>query len=405
MASRNSGSCLLRVWDVVVRAGEPQLNEMLDPPHRSTGRAFQRKYEGSMQTVRLNKARCAIKTQDVAPWLPTDHEEACAIQVGSPRGSYSLVQNERDDGHSFEAPTNGEELTEEGDFEPQMLGGDSVEIWQPGASQQPESFFVRRTRDTAGIPKCLTGTQPTSNAASWTVSAPKIDRAVMKLCELLKRPPTDSEIANELNLSMIHYQEGLMLLSDIETEIRAPGITHGGAQLVPNSRDFEQAVFCCLRSEMLTLFRSAVEDLPRSERLHIAFEYFEGILDMELSLTLNVAESKINDAGAYSGLHLRARLFGTHELDHCGGGEDVTPAFGRRRSVKKPTGPEAHVYMTAGQHGWLRKGHAWENLGANVRYNHLLFKWFSACDDGELKLVKKHEKKDIKYEEEQMMPC
>jgi hypothetical protein len=35
----------------------------------------------------------------------------------------------------------------------------------------------------------------------------------------------------------------------------------------------------------------------------------------------------------------------------------------------------------------------------------LLFKWFSACDDGELKLVKKHEKKDIKYEEEQMMPC
>jgi DNA-directed RNA polymerase specialized sigma24 family protein len=367
------------------------------PRHNDTWGLVYSKREANMRNNSNNTVGFATYRQDAPPWIAADPEEAFAIQTASPLGCDSFIHNKEGGELSIESQADEQEAMEEEVFEPRILGREPVDARRPPSSRQGWPFFPHRNRDIGSIAERLPDTVPASGGVTWTISAPEVERAIITLFGRLKRTPTDSEVAKELNLSLIHYHEGLILLRDIETEIATPKVDGGGAELVWVGAGHDHAVFCCLRSEMLTLFKNAVKMLPEGERLIITLRYWEELSDREIRLTLEIPESTLTRLSASASLHLTARLFGSRESDHYG--DEVVPAGSRPVRGNKRTAPEAHVYMSGGQDGWLPTGHSWERLGSNATYDHYAQKWFFVDESGELKLVRRQERHEVKFNE------
>jgi hypothetical protein len=355
------------------------------------------KREAHMLNNRKNTECFATHRQDAPSWIASDPEEAFAIQTASPLGCDSLIHHEEYEDQFTECEVDEQEPIEEDVFDPQVLGSAAINTRPPGSSHQVWPLFPHRNHDVCGTPERLPETVPASGASTWTISAPEIERAIMNLYGRLKRTPTDSEVAKELNLSLLRYHEGLILLRDLEAEIASPRAEGGGQEIVWVGAGNDHSVFCCLRSEILTLFRNAVRMLPERERLVITLRYWEELNDREIRLTLDIPESTLTRLSASASLHLRARLFGSRESDHCG--DEVTPAGAGREVGNKQTAREAHVYMSGGQDGWLPTGHSWESLGSNAIYDHFAQRWFFVDDCGDLKLVQRQDRHEMKFNE------
>jgi hypothetical protein len=349
-----------------------------------------------------NNVRRVASPQTVPPWNRSDPGEALAIHMSVPKCADFLTTNERDDVLSIERQTDEQELLQEDAF---VLGPiDSGEMNKRiGHAPRSESpFFPARNPETTDTPLRLPGTVSASGAPTWTIVAPEIERAIKTLLVLLKRTPTDAEIAKELNLSVAHYHEALMLLRDLTSEIAirdfSPKEDPGDTDMIWVGGGLDSAIFCCLRSEMLKLFRNAVRMLPERERLVMALCYCENLSDMEIRLTLDIAESTFTRLSASAYLHLRARLFGSFHTDHYSS-DTIQPADAERSRNYKQSGPEANVYMSARQSGWLPTGHSWESLGPDVTYDHFARTWLLLEEDGELRLVQRKEQYDIQMNE------
>jgi hypothetical protein len=78
----------------------------------------------------------------------------------------------------------------------------------------------------------------------------------------------------------------------------------------------EHAIFCCLRWELLRLFRNAVKRVPERERLVITLRYRADLGERKIGLTLDIEESTLTRLSASASLHLGAWLFGSRETDH-----------------------------------------------------------------------------------------
>jgi hypothetical protein len=318
----------------------------------------------------------ATQQQDAPSWIVSDIEEALAIELAPSANAHSLIQDEEDEELFVESQAHDQEPIDE-------------DCWPPNLTDRVGPIWSRSNAGPDDIPKRLRESVPESAAPTWTISAPEIERATMALLVRRKRTPTATEIAKELNLGLIHYYEALILLRDIETEIVTPKADRRGNGLIWVGEGDDHAVFCCLRSEILTLFKTAVRTLPEYERLAITLRYCEDLNERQIRLTLEVPESSDTGLKASTSLHLRARLFGSRECDHYG--DEVIPVGCKSRSRKREIAPEAHVYIHGGQDGWLPVGRSWESYGPNAIYNHVAHKYFFVDESGELMLVRREE--------------
>ena len=251
--------------------------------------------------------------------------------------------------------------------------------------------------------KLLLVSGPSTGSLPWTVCAPEIERAIHELLSTLGRTPTDAEIAKELRLSVDRYHEALILLRDIESEIairdRRRRDVRTSAESNVLSIRMGDPVFCCLRSQIATLFSNAIKMLPEQERLVVTLRYCEDCSDLTICLALNIEESTLTRLSASAFLHVRARIFGSRDLDHVVTGDCVRPATATRRLRTDQTGPEAHIYMSGHQNGWLPTGNPWEAGASEVRYCHFTRSYFFIEEDGAIMPVQRMERFELSIEQ------
>lgn len=268
----------------------------------------------------------------------------------------------------------------------------------PGGSFDQNGWY--RPPKAPSPPKQLPKLVPSSGGPSFSVSAPDIERAVYKLSQELRRTPTDEEIAKELRLSRNRYHEALILLNDIESFVAKKVSACKSAQPSPDLIFLDNggdAVFCCLRSEILKLFRDAVTMLPERELLVVNLLYGEELSEVEIGVTLDIEESTLTRLRASATLHLRARMFGSRESDRWVSGDSVRPPD-PRSGFRNLTGPEAHIYMHGGQSGWLPTGHTWESLGDAANYERYIETYFFINESGEVEPVERTERRKLSVE-------
>jgi hypothetical protein len=352
-----------------------------------------------MQTNNNNSKRVTTKAPSTPPWNLSDPDEDLAIQPVPLKGRQLDTTTERSGQLSTDWVDDEEEPTYDDDFPAGAAGGVTVE--SPRV-ERPRPLFSRPA-DPSDAPSRLPEQLTASGSKAWTISAPGIERAIQTLVATLGRTPTDNEIAQQLRISVAGYHQALGLLKEIELEIGIREVNvskdSGSVDLMCLRDGLDSAVFLCLRSEMLKLFRNAVHSLPERERLVISLRYCEDLGDKDISLVLHIAESTVTRLSASAYLHLRARVFGAHETDYYVCGDSVRPADNTHKWNRKQTGPKAHVYICGGQSGWLPAGYFWECLGPDATYDRFFRAWLFINDERKLDLVRRFERRELKLED------
>ena len=139
----------------------------------------------------------------------------------------------------------------------------------------------------------------------------EVQETVRALTQIFGRVPTDTELAEELELSLAEYQR---LLGDLK------GLEIGSLHTERNDESGEEMLayvqgpaeddplFRCLHGEMRQRLANAVEQLPENERLVLTLYYFEELTMKEIGLTLGVVESRISQIRSSAVVRLRAAL-------------------------------------------------------------------------------------------------
>jgi RNA polymerase sigma factor FliA len=138
-----------------------------------------------------------------------------------------------------------------------------------------------------------------------------IEGAIHELEQQLKRPPTETEISQQMKMTLKDYQQmlidakgaQLVYLEDIGSSDRDEGyvernIPDQGALPIERLSDqrFRQALV------------DAIERLPERERLVMSLYYEEGLNLKEIGAVLGVTESRISQLHSQSVARLRVQL-------------------------------------------------------------------------------------------------
>jgi RNA polymerase sigma factor for flagellar operon FliA len=159
-----------------------------------------------------------------------------------------------------------------------------------------------------------------------------VEEAIRLLTHRSGRAPGEAEVAAEMTLSLVEYQQLLGDLKGLEI-----GTLHmernedsGEEELayVPGRPD-EDPLFRCLRGELEGRLSEAIAQLPDRERLVMTLYYYEEMTMREIGLALGVVESRVSQVHASAVVHLRAAL---KDLAARG-------AFERSAKQKAGTGP------------------------------------------------------------------
>ena len=139
-----------------------------------------------------------------------------------------------------------------------------------------------------------------------------VEEAYHRVSARLGRAPGESDLADELNLSLLELQE---LLAELDTldigSLRVESATSGKeedlAESIPAKAEdtpFSQ----CLRGEMRELLAQAIGELPEKEQRVLSLYYFEELTMKEVGAVLGIGESRVSQIHSLAILRLRARL-------------------------------------------------------------------------------------------------
>ncbi len=138
-----------------------------------------------------------------------------------------------------------------------------------------------------------------------------VEEAIRSVTARRGRAAQEPEIAEELNMSLVEYQQLLGELKGLEIgSLNAERSEDTGEEemaFIPNSPE-EDPLFRCLKGEMRQYLIDAIESLPEKERLVVTLYYYEELTMKEIGLTLGVVESRISQIHSSAVLHLRASL-------------------------------------------------------------------------------------------------
>ncbi len=140
-----------------------------------------------------------------------------------------------------------------------------------------------------------------------------VEEAIRSVTQKLGRAPSEPEIATEMNLGLVEYQQLLGELKGLEIGSLHMERTEdsGDEELsyIPGSPD-EDPLFRCLQGEMKQRLMDAIEDLPEKERIVLTLYYYEELTMKEIGLTLGVVESRVSQIHSSAVVRLRVALAG-----------------------------------------------------------------------------------------------
>lgn len=138
-----------------------------------------------------------------------------------------------------------------------------------------------------------------------------VEEAIRTLTQRLGRAPGEAEIAEELKVGLVEYQQLLGELKGLEI-----GSLHvernedsGDEELayIPGAPE-DDPLFRCMQGEMKQRLADAIETLPEKERLVLTLYYFEELTMKEIGLTLGVVESRVSQIRSSAVVRLRSAL-------------------------------------------------------------------------------------------------
>jgi RNA polymerase sigma factor for flagellar operon FliA len=138
-----------------------------------------------------------------------------------------------------------------------------------------------------------------------------VEEAIRSVTQRLGRAPSEPEIAREMDLSLIDFQQLLGDLKGLEIgSLHMERAEDSGDQelaYIPGSPE-EDPLFRCLKGELKQRLADAIEELPERERLVLTLYYFEELTMKEIGLTLGVVESRVSQIHSTAVLRLRIAL-------------------------------------------------------------------------------------------------
>jgi DNA-directed RNA polymerase specialized sigma subunit len=241
----------------------------------------------------------------------------------------------------------------------------------------------------------------------WIISAPDIEHAIRRLYAKCDHAPTEVEIAKEMRVDVALYRETLSHLKDLEVGmLYAEHKTDSQEEWLaytPNEADGD-VLFRCLRSEMQGLFRNAIYNLPRMERLVITLTYNEGIGDRSLSAILELPEPTISNIRTSAWLRLRASLPDPNLRIRRrvrgllpAPGEGSTSAINDEAATIRDS-DNADITVYGSHEHLLPTGESWEYLGNQASWRRDFRSWYSLDDEKRLTQIRREEDYHLKLE-------
>lgn len=171
-----------------------------------------------------------------------------------------------------------------------------------------------------------------------------IEDAIRALVGKLGRAPSEQEVAEELGQSLEEYQKALGELNGLEI-----GSLH--VQRHDDSDEEELAyvpgppgddpLFQCMRGEMRDRLESAIEQLPKHERMVLTLYYYEELTMKEIAEVLRVTTSRVSQIRSSAVLHMRASLQESVGPLRRAQGENSSPGgHGANKTAKSSRGTE-----------------------------------------------------------------
>ncbi|MDQ2839993.1 MAG: FliA/WhiG family RNA polymerase sigma factor [Acidobacteriota bacterium] len=135
----------------------------------------------------------------------------------------------------------------------------------------------------------------------------EIERAISSAEQKHHRPPTEEEIAGELNLTVEEYRTRLvevqgLTLGSLEMTI-GPDSGQDLLSIIPSGDELPSAAL--ERSELERLIARAVDQLPEPEKLILALYYQEELTLREIGDIVNLRVSRVSELKTTSILRLR----------------------------------------------------------------------------------------------------
>lgn len=134
--------------------------------------------------------------------------------------------------------------------------------------------------------------------------------AISELEHLIKRPPSEKEIADYLNISLEEYRKFLNTINDrklVSLQDLLDLNDHAGIKDISNEESKWTAAQLS-REELVTVLRTAIHKLPSKEKLVITLYFYEGLNLNDIASVLSVSESRVSQMRSQALLRLREAL-------------------------------------------------------------------------------------------------
>ena len=143
-------------------------------------------------------------------------------------------------------------------------------------------------------------------------NARRIEEAHRKLSARLGYSPSDSQLAEELGMSLDKFQHLLgelrgLDLRSLQSETMEEGCDRGVSAL-GSSTAAEDPFLLCLRSEMMGLLAEAMGELPKRECRLLALYYDEELTMRKVGAVLGIGEARVSQLHSATVIRLRARM-------------------------------------------------------------------------------------------------
>jgi RNA polymerase sigma factor for flagellar operon FliA len=138
-----------------------------------------------------------------------------------------------------------------------------------------------------------------------------VEEATRTLSSRFSRPPSESEIAFEMSISLSEYQLLIGELKGLEiSTLNAERSEDSGEEELAfvAGKETDDPLYQCLEGEARTRLSAAIEKLPERERLVMTLYYYEEQTMKEIGVILGVVESRVSQIHGSAVSHLRALL-------------------------------------------------------------------------------------------------
>lgn len=138
--------------------------------------------------------------------------------------------------------------------------------------------------------------------------ARQVETAIARLEQQLERGPTDSELAEELQISEADLDRWLSTIASSTVGPLDRAMEVGYEPPAVDGAGMESPDYVIERTEVSRILRDSVQQLPERERLVLNLYYTEGFTLAEIGDVLGVTESRVSQIHTKSVLHLRSRM-------------------------------------------------------------------------------------------------